>query len=164
MNTGVIDVHMVKGSHSPSELTGPSPDKSFYSFLFWWFFSFLKWTFKFYSLGKFQWFNTVLSIIGTVLYVRSSCLHLTAKNLHSFTNLPLSLPSLSPGKHFSTLFLWVWLSFFLFLSYFKISRVNDKHPKQCSSFSVWIVSFSIIPSRSIHVVANGRLFFFLTAE
>ena len=37
-------------------------------------------TFKFYSLGKFQFYNTVLSHVVTMLYVRSSdLLHLIAE-------------------------------------------------------------------------------------
>ena len=31
---------------------------------------------------------------------------------------------------------------------------------QCLSFSVWLISLSIMSSKSIHVDANGRLFFF----
>ena len=32
------------------------------------------------------------------------------------------------------------------------------------SFSVWLISFSTLPSRSIHVVANGRIFFFFYGD
>ncbi|WP_261105342.1 hypothetical protein, partial [Streptococcus mitis] len=32
------------------------------------------------------------------------------------------------------------------------------------SFSIWLISLNIIPSRSIHVVANGTILFFFMAE
>ena len=32
------------------------------------------------------------------------------------------------------------------------------------SFSVWLISLSIIPSRSIHVVANGKISFFASGR
>ena len=35
---------------------------------------------------------------------------------------------------------------------------------QCLSFSIWIVSLNITPSRFVHVVPNGRSSFFLMAE
>ena len=35
---------------------------------------------------------------------------------------------------------------------------------QYLSFSVWLISLGIIPSKSIHVVANGKISFFFMAE
>ena len=39
-----------------------------------------------------------------------------------------------------------------------IPHVNDNI--QYLSFSVWLISLSIVPSKSIHVVANGKISFF----
>lgn len=45
-------------------------------------------TFKFYFLGKFQLYNTVLPMIITLLYLTSSDLtHLVTESLYPFTNL-----------------------------------------------------------------------------
>ena len=55
------------------------------------------------------------------------------------------------------MFLWVWLCFF-----FKISHVSDTI--YYLSFSVWLISLSIIPSSSIHVVTNSRISFFQMTE
>lgn len=61
-------------------------------------------TFKF-SFSKFQLYNTVLSTIVTILYIRSSNLiQLVVESLYLFTNLYVS-PSPSPGSCFSTTFL-----------------------------------------------------------
>ena len=38
------------------------------------------------------------------------------------------------------------------------------HIIQCLSFSVWIITLSIIPSKSIHVAGNGKISFFFMAE
>ena len=119
---------------------------------------------KFYSLSKFQYnyinlYSTVLSPTITMLYISSSALiHPISKSLYPFTNLPLiSLPLRHPGNNHSTLCFYV-----LALIFFKIAYIKDT--MQYFSLSVWLISLSIMPTRFIHVVTNGRIFFFLKAE
>ena len=58
--------------------------------------------------------------------------------------------------------LYAWLSFcfimFVHLLCFLDSTVSEI--MQYLSFSVWLISLKIIPSRSIHVVVNGKISFF----
>ena len=57
--------------------------------------------FNFYSFSKFQLYNTVLSIVVTKFYTRSSDLiQFMTKSLYCLTNLSLFLPSPEPGTHF----------------------------------------------------------------
>ena len=57
---------------------------------------------KFYFLRKFQLYNTVLSTIISMFYIRSSDLiHLIAESLYLFTNLSLFPPPPDPGNHLS---------------------------------------------------------------
>ena len=60
-------------------------------------------------------------------------------------------------KRKSTLFS-LYLLFVLFVHLFS---VLDFTYKWIQYFFVWLMSLSIIPSRSIHIVANGKLSFFL---
>ena len=76
-----------KDSPHEVKLTYPSP-----FFLSFFFFFFVR-IFKFYSLSKFKLYNTVLSTVITILYIRSSDLTcLITESLLSFTNLSLSSP------------------------------------------------------------------------
>ena len=52
---------------------------------------------------------------------------------------------------------WVSFHFALFVCFFKIQRVSDI---TYFSFPVWFISFSIIPSRSIHGIANDKISMF----
>ena len=111
-------------------------------------------TFKF-TLSKFQLYSTRLSTIVIMCYIRSSdFIHLTSENLHSFTNLFL----LTHSQHLATTFLllqWVWLFFFNY-------ACNWYH-NVCISLSD-LFHMSIIALRSIHIVARGRVAFFLVDE
>ena len=91
----------------PSNITN-----SFYSFLFFSFMLFLMRTFKFYSLGKFQLYSTVLSTVVTMFYITSSDLTplfiLQLKVCTLLSTSPYFPHSPSPGNHFSTLCLYVF--------------------------------------------------------
>ena len=55
-----------------------------------------------------------------------------------------------------TLFLFGYVFLiFLFVLFFKIPHISEIMHYLC--FSVWLISLYIIPSRSIHVVANGKI-------
>ena len=74
----------------------------------------------------------------------------------------LHLPFHSPYRKSLVCFLSLWVCFFfvIFTNFiFKILHTNDI--LQYFSFSVWFISLGIILSKSIHVVVNGRIFFFL---
>ena len=63
-------------------------------------------TFNFYFLSTCQLYNTVLSIIVTIFYMRSSnCICLIAGNFHHLLTSPYFLHTPAPDNHFSTLFL-----------------------------------------------------------
>ena len=99
----------------------------------------------------------MLSSRVTKFYIRSSYLiNFIAKSLYLFTKLFL-LPLIpNPWQPYVyTLFLWVPL-------FFQIPYIIDT--MQYLSFSVWLISLSIMPSSSIQVVSNGRISFFLLAE
>ena len=102
-------------------------------------------------------------ILSTILtfYIRSSDLnHHTAQSLCPFASLCL-FPLLSHPQPLETTFysVFLWVRLFCF---FKVPHVSDTMPYL--SFSVWLISLSIIFSGSIHVVIIGRIFFFLKAE
>ena len=99
-----------------------------------------------HSLSNSQGCNAELSTVIILLHVRSPEL---AYTLTSISPLP---PSLALGNDHSA------LCFFLKFGFFRF------HLIQYLSFSVWLTSFSITPSRSIYVVKNGRIPFFLKAE
>ena len=60
--------------------------------------------------------------------------------------------SIKKGLKFYSLFLQAWLFKILHMWYHTVLVF------------LWLVSLSIMPSRSIHVVANGRISFFLMSE
>ena len=71
----------------------------------------------------------------------------------------------------TSLNLWVCFCFVMFVHLFCFSdftfHIQISHSSEIiwySPFSVWLISFSIIHSRFIHVIANGKISFFLMAE
>ena len=116
-------------------------------------------TFKIYSLSSCQIYTTELLTVVAVLYITSpGLIHLITGSLCPLTTFICSRHPLPPasGDHQSVLFLWVCLFVF------KIPLIGEII--QDLSFSVWFISLSVIASRSIHVVPNGRISFFFMAE
>ena len=117
-------------------------------------------TLKFYSPGNFQVYNRILVAIVTMLCIRSP--ELTpfiigslspVLNISSFP--PPSRPHcpLTPGNHHSLCCYKNWL---LFLdSIYKWDHMVFRY----LSFSVWLISLSIMSSRFICVVGNGKISF-----
>ena len=67
------------------------------------FFFFLVGTLKFYSLGQFQWYNIVLSIIVTMLHIRSSDLIYLITIIYTLVSITLYFPYASAqGNNFFT--------------------------------------------------------------
>jgi len=56
---------------------------------------------------------------------------------------------------FRSLFLWVWLGF----EFLSVVQIPHKWYHAVLSFCVWFISYTIIPSRFIHVVPKARCFF-----
>ena len=94
---------------------------------------------------------------------------LTTKSLPSVTVKLIRFTHLTLFPHYPSLPLWQqlpcvyvfvfvwffhWLCFGLFIAFFIPHR---SEVIQYLSASVWIISLSITPSRSIHVVANGKI-------
>ena len=101
-------------------------------------------TFKFYFISTCQLYNTVLSIIVTIFYMRSSiCISLIAGKFRHLLTSPHFLHTPAPDNHFSTLFL-------IFL------RVHTRGTMQYLGFSFWLISLGIM-SRSISDVTNGSI-------
>lgn len=76
-------VHIVTG-YPPIKLINTSITSHIYPFLF-------ERTFMFFALGKFRLYNTVLSTIATLLYIRSSdFIHLITASLYPLPSLPYS--------------------------------------------------------------------------
>ena len=97
-----------------------------------------------------------------MFYIRSWDLILIAESLYPIISLSLSsyFPHLTAS---GTIFLLSAFKSFTFLFYFfLIPHINDT--TQYLSFSVWLISLNMMPSRSIHVVANGSISFFHMAE
>ena len=78
--------------------------------------------------------------------------------LHLFHHTPTTLLS---GDHPLLLYIYESVSvlFCLFFCFFYIPHISEII--WCSSFSVWLISLSIILSRFIHVVTNARIHSFL---
>ena len=71
-------------------------------------------TFKLYSVNKFQWYNTELSPVVTMLFsISSDFIHLITESMYSFTSL-FPFPSPAPGNHHSSL-IELDLYFYLFI-------------------------------------------------
>ena len=125
--------------------------------------------FKIYFLNNFQLCNIVLLAIVTMLCISSSWLtHFIIRSLYFLTFIYLAQP-LTPHlwqPPLLSLHLWANLSWwrgccfvFFFLEILHISKIM-----QYLSFSVWLISVSVMPSGSIHVIACGKMLFFFTAE
>ena len=96
----------------------------------------------------------LLAIITVCTFIR----------LYSFSNwkLILRFPHIQAlGNHHSTLFL-LSLTSLLLLLLFKISHVSEAI--YYMSFSLWLILPSIVPSRPILVVTNGRISSFLMTD
>ena len=105
-------------------------------------------TVKIYSLSIFQTYSTVWLTLVIMLYIRSLELtHLKTENLPIFSDpQPLATTGLLSGT-MSLAFLD------------SISEII-----QCLSSRVWLLSLSIMSSRFVHIVANGRIFSFFILE
>ena len=116
-------------------------------------------TFKMYSLS-FEVYDIVSLTVVTILYVRFlEIIHVIAESLYSLTSIsPFpNLPWLAT-IHYSTLFLWIWL--------FYISHISDIYYLPdlfvrliCLTYFTYHNAF-----KTIHVVTNVRVSFFLVAE
>ena len=103
-------------------------------------------TSKIYSLN-FQVSNTVLLITATMLCIRSpELIHHKAGNVSPLTNIS-PFPSLSsPSNHQSTFY------------FYEFSFLHSTCKWEHTVFVfVCLISLIIMPSRSIHVVANGMI-------
>ena len=82
--------------------------------------------------------------------------HISLVAIHHYRRDPLTiLHSPPPSPLITTNLFSIWvLVLFLFLE----SHTSDI--TQYVSFPAWLISLSIIPSGSIHVVANGKISFF----
>lgn len=108
-------------------------------------FFFFKWEHKFYCLiSNFQLYNRGWATAVFMSYLRSY-------SSSNWKSLPFhqSVPPDS-GNHNATLFLWVWLLSFQ-------ESMYDTMPYL--SFSVWLSSLSIIPSKFMDVGVNGKISF-----
>lgn len=65
------------------------------------------------------------------------------------------------GNQVCSLYLWIYFCFVILIHFFKFHICDNM---QCSSFSVWFISLSIIFCRTIHVVTNYKISFLFTAE
>jgi len=103
--------------------------------------------FKIYSLSDFQIWNTVLLTIVTMLTLHPYDIYFITGSLYlltSFTILP------TPTAHQSVLCICEFIVIF-----FKIVHIREII--WYLSFSFWLTWLSIIPSRSIHIVTNGKM-------
>ena len=106
-------------------------------------------------------YNFCMCVVRT-FWILATCKHIKQYfklyhygSLYSLANI-LHSPPLAPGNH---ILLSVSMSLTLF---FYIPHISDI--MWCLSFSVFLTSLSIMSSRCIHVVTNGRIFFLLMAE
>lgn len=106
-------------------------------------------TLKFDSHSNFEVCKTILLTTVTMLYLRSpGLILLITECLDPLTIIfPYSWP---PGHHYLTPY------------FYKFDTFKIPHVRSYSIF-LWLTSLTIMPSRSIHVVVNGRISFF-TAE
>ena len=115
-------------------------------------------TFNIYSLSNFQY--TVLLTIVSMLYITpAGPIYLIAGSLYLLTSFThFCLPSLWQPP-ICSLYLWVCCLFVCFLFFvFSVSTYKWDH---IVFVFLWFTSLSIIPSRSIHVVTNGKISFFV---
>ena len=113
-------------------------------------------TLKFFCLSRFHLENTVLSV---------QALHASRIDPYSsygWKSVPWDHPL--PNSHAhpqATCLLSVSMSL---ASFFFFNIPHIKEIVQYSAFSVWFISLSIIPSRSVHVVAESRISFSIVAN
>ena len=111
-------------------------------------------TFKIYFLRNFQIYNTILLTVVTMPYITSPRLICLITGslylLTTFTHFSHS-PTPTSGNHQSIPCIYE-------SSFFKILLISEVI--WYLSFSVWLISLSIMPSGSIRVAANGRICFF----
>ena len=101
-------------------------------------------TFKFYSLSIFQLYNTMLSTIVTMLYIKSpDIIHFIAESLNCFTNLSLSPLSLQ-----------VVATFLLSVSMSLTFYSDSTYLFHVVCVFIWLISLSIMPLRSIYGVSE----------
>ena len=111
-------------------------------------------TLKIYSVSNFQTYNRILLIIVTMMYIISpGLIYFIIRSFYFLTistDFTQHLPSHLWQPPICSLYLWVQFCFFIF---FQIPHMNDIiwH----LSFSVWLISLSIMISRSICVVTNA---------
>lgn len=127
------------------------------------FFSFLIMrTFKIYSCSNLHIHSTVLLAIVSMLYTMSpGLIYFVTGSLHlltPFTHFAHPLPPTS-GKRYYSQDLWVQFLFICFF-FFKILSVSEI----IQYVSLWLISLSGMPSRSICIIANGRISFYFMAE
>ena len=117
-----------------------------------------------------HYFYTILKVIIHLLSLQNiGCVpHIVLEPvLHPIvctSHSPTPILPLSPLLVTTSLFS-LWVCFFIIftgLLYFLIPHISDII--QYLSFSVWLISFSIMPSKSIHVAAKGKNSSFFTDE
>ena len=114
-------------------------------------------TSDFHPLSKLQSYSMILSTTVIVLYIRSSdFIHLIAESLYASNNFSLFPYHPAPGSYYSAFCVYE----FDFLKKFYIWST----PCSIDICLSLLLSLSKMPSKSIHVVANGRISFFLMAE
>ena len=119
--------------------------------------------FKIYSLSNLHVYNTVWLTTVTMLYIRSlGCIQFVTGSLYPLTSISPFCPPTGPNKHHSTLFLCIWISsffcYFLLAFFFFLEIPHIREIIQYLSFFVWLISLSMMPSRSVHVVTKDRTF------
>ena len=111
---------------------------------------------KIYTFNNFQICNIVLLILVVMLYIPSPLLtYLISGNLYlliPFTCLTHPFPLWQPPIW--SLYLWV-----CFVCILRIPHIGEiiLH----LFVFVWLISFSLMPSKSIHIVTNGKISFFI---
>ena len=114
-----------------------------YPFVFF-LFLFLVRTFKFHSFSIFRLYNAMLSTIVTMIYIKSpDIIHFIAESLNCFTNLSLSPLSLQ-----------VVATFLLSVSMSLTFHLDSKYLFHEVCVFIWLISLSIMPSKSIYGVSE----------
>lgn len=109
-----------------------------------------------FTLRKFQVYNILLLTIVTMLYIRSlELIHFITESYSLSLTSPHFSHPLVPGNHCPTLY------FFKF-DFFRFHKISDI--VLYLSFCIWLNSFSIMSSKFIPDITNGRISFFLKAK
>ena len=108
-------------------------------------------TFQTYSFSNCIWYSIIIYKTA-VLYIRSpELIHLLTSSLYFLTSLSIC-QLFSPRES-------LCYSLFLQIQFFFRSHIGDI--MQYLSYSIWLISLIIIPSRSICIVAKDKISFFL---